>query len=156
MKFRTSILTSHVLRISTAYWLEINFFLKDPTIMASHELPTSSFWVFSMIGLHVGYGTFPPVLWLSYLYENKPHSQAEHPLLCCQGSWKEHYLPSVSVQAQFLFPLLGCHEVCLSEARSSANVAPSPATTGHRCCLLWPLPCGQDPYQPTPCLKDKS
>ena len=79
-----------------AYWLEINFFLKDPTIMASHELPTSSCLVFSMIGLHVGCGIFPPVLWLSYLYENKPHSQAEHPLLCCQGSWKEHYFPSVS------------------------------------------------------------
>ena len=43
--------------------------------------------------------------------------------------------PLPQSQAQFLFPLLGRHEVCLSEARSSANVAPSPATTGHRYCL---------------------
>lgn len=105
MKFRTSMFTSHVLRVSTAYWLEINFFLKDPTIMASRELPTSSFLVFSMIGLHVGCGTFPPVLWVSYLYEDKPHSQAEPLLLCCQGSWKKHYFPSVSDPGSIPLPL---------------------------------------------------
>lgn len=65
----------------------------------------ASLFGISMIGLHVGCGTFPPVLWLSYLYENKPCSQAEFPPLCWQCSWKEHYFFSISEPRSVPLPL---------------------------------------------------